>query len=52
VLVAIALARWYLRAREPLPVRALRALHTGSVNDYAAYAILGSLAVIATLTLG
>src|SRR5215470_1306672 len=41
----------YLRAREPGPVRLLRAAHTGSVNDYAAYAVAGMLAVIAVLTL-
>ena len=41
----------YLRAREPAPVRLLRAAHTGSVNDYAAYAVAGMLAVIAVLTL-
>jgi multicomponent Na+:H+ antiporter subunit D len=46
-----ALAWWYLRAREPAPVRLLRAAHTGSVNDYAAYAVAGMLAVIAVLTL-
>ena len=46
-----ALARAYLRAREPGPVRLLRAVHTGSVNDYAAYAVAGMLAVIAVLTL-
>ena len=45
------LARAYLRAREPRPVRLLRAAHTGSVNDYAAYAVAGMLAVIAVLTL-
>jgi len=41
----------YLRAREPGLVRLLRAAHTGSVNDYAAYAVAGMLAVIAVLTL-
>ena len=46
-----ALAWGYLRAREPAPVRLLRAAHTGSVNDYAAYAVAGMLAVIAVLTL-
>ena len=45
------LARAYLRVREPGPVRLLRAAHTGSVNDYAAYAVAGMLAVIAVLTL-
>ena len=46
-----ALAWAYLRAREPGAVRLLRAAHTGSVNDYAAYAVAGMLAVIAVLTL-
>jgi multicomponent Na+:H+ antiporter subunit D len=46
-----ALAWAYLRMREPRPVRLLRTAHTGSVNDYAAYAIAGMLAVIAVLTL-
>jgi len=35
----------------PAAVRMLRAAHTGSVNDYGAYAVAGLLAVIATLTL-
>ena len=46
-----ALAWAYPQAREPRPVRLLRAAHTGSVNDYAAYAVAGMLAVIAVLTL-
>jgi multicomponent Na+:H+ antiporter subunit D len=41
----------YLRIREPAPVRVLRSVHTGSVNDYAAYAVAGLLVVIAALTL-
>jgi len=50
--VAAALVGWgYLRTREPAPVRVLRGVHTGSVNDYAAYAVAGLLAVIAALTL-
>lgn len=50
--VAGAVLAWvYLRAREPAPVRLLRAAHTGSVNDYAAYAVAGMLAVITALTL-
>ena len=50
--VAGAVLAWaYPRAREPRPVRLLRAAHTGSVNDYAAYAVAGMLAVIAVLTL-
>ena len=33
------------------PVRVLRAAHTGSANDYAAYAVAGLLVVIAALSL-
>jgi multisubunit Na+/H+ antiporter MnhE subunit len=52
ITVVAAVAAWgYLRIREPAPVRMLRALHNGSVNDYAAYATAGLLAVIAALTL-
>ena len=49
VVIAAALAWAYLRIKEPLPVRALRAAHTGSANDYAGYAIAGTLLVIAVL---
>jgi hypothetical protein len=46
-----AVAGWgYLRTREPASVRALRAAHTGSVNDYAAFAAAGLVAVVAALT--
>ncbi len=51
VLIAAGLAWGYLRVAEPLPIRWLRALHTGSANDYAAYAVAGTLAVIAVLSL-
>jgi multicomponent Na+:H+ antiporter subunit D len=47
--LAAVLARWYIRSPEPVLVRALRAAHTGSVNDYAAYATLGVLALVLTL---
>lgn len=40
---------WYLRSEEPVAVRALRAVHTGSVNDYAAFLAAGAIAVIAAL---
>jgi multicomponent Na+:H+ antiporter subunit D len=50
-LVAALVAWGYLRIREPAPVRVLRAAHTGSVNDYAAYAAAGLLVVIAALSL-
>lgn len=46
------LARWAVRVeREPALVRGLRALHNGSVNDYAAYAIGGVVMVVAILRL-
>jgi multicomponent Na+:H+ antiporter subunit D len=52
VAVAGGLGWAYLRARrEPAPVRALRALHTGSANDYAGYAVAGMVLVIAALRL-
>jgi hypothetical protein len=37
--------------REPGVIRVLRAVHNGSVNDYAAYAVGGMLTVIVVLTL-
>jgi multicomponent Na+:H+ antiporter subunit D len=43
------LARWYLRNREPRAVSLLRALHNGSVNDYAAYAVGGILIAVTVL---
>jgi multicomponent Na+:H+ antiporter subunit D len=49
--LAGALAWGYLRIKEPLVIRGLRALHTGSANDYAAYAVGGTLAVVAVLSL-
>jgi multicomponent Na+:H+ antiporter subunit D len=50
--VAGVLLAWvYLRVREPGAIRVLRAVHNGSVNDYAAYAVGGILAVTAVLTL-
>jgi multicomponent Na+:H+ antiporter subunit D len=52
VVVAAVLAWGYLRIREPRVIRGLRAIHTGSANDYAAYAIAGTLAAIAVLSLG
>lgn len=33
-------------------MRLLRAAHTGSVNDYAAFAVAGILVVVAALRLG
>ena len=52
VLLAGLLVRIYLRIREPAPVRMLRTLHNGSVNDYAAYVVAGTIILIAALRLG
>ncbi|MBS2961423.1 Fe-S-binding domain-containing protein [Actinocrinis puniceicyclus] len=49
VLGALLAYGYLLRSKEPLPVRALRAVHTGSVNDYAAFVVAGVIAVIAAL---
>ncbi len=49
VLIGAGLAAVYMRAREPLPVRLLRAVHTGSVNDYAALATAGLLTAVLVL---
>ncbi len=43
VALGVALAVAYVRMPEPAPVRLLRAVHTGSVNDYAALATAGLL---------
>lgn len=51
VLLGLLLAVGYLRIREPRPITWLRRLHTGSVNDYAAFAA-GGLAVCAYVLLG
>ena len=37
----LSLARWVVRRGEPRPVTWLRRLHTGSVNDYAAFSAFG-----------
>lgn len=43
------LARTYMRIREPRAVGMLRAIHNGSVNDYAAYAVFGVVAAVVVL---
>jgi multicomponent Na+:H+ antiporter subunit D len=45
------LAWAYLRTGEPRVISGLRAVHTGSANDYAGYAIAGMLAILAVLGL-
>jgi multicomponent Na+:H+ antiporter subunit D len=53
VLAGLALAWWYVRRRsEPRSVSWLRALQTGSVNDYACYAAAGTVVVVAVLLAG
>ena len=47
--LGLALAAGYLRAPEPAPIRLLRAAHTGSVNDYAAFVAVGMLVVYTVL---
>jgi multicomponent Na+:H+ antiporter subunit D len=50
LVLGLLLARWYVgRADEPRPVTWLRAVHNGSVNDYAAYAALGAVVTVAVL---
>jgi multicomponent Na+:H+ antiporter subunit D len=49
LLVGLALAAYVVRRGEPRVLTPLRRLHTGSVNDYAAYAAVG--AAIAAYTL-
>lgn len=49
VALGAVLARSYLRIGEPGLIRALRACHNGSVNDYAAFAVVGMLCTIVAL---
>jgi multicomponent Na+:H+ antiporter subunit D len=50
VVVGLLLARWYVRREsEPALVRGLRALHSGSVNDYTLYAAVGLIVTALTL---
>jgi multicomponent Na+:H+ antiporter subunit D len=49
IVAGAAVAYGYLRIREPLPVRLLRAAHNGSANDYTAYAVGGILIAVTVL---
>jgi multicomponent Na+:H+ antiporter subunit D len=51
IALGLALAVIYLRVREPRPVTWLRRLHTGSINDYAGYALTG-LALVGIVLIG
>ncbi len=42
-------AMWRMAHHDPLPLRALRALQTGSVNDYATYLTLGAVLLLAAI---
>ena len=52
VTLGLLLARAVVRGHEPRPIKALRALHNGSVNDYAAYTVGGLVLVVIVLGLG
>jgi multicomponent Na+:H+ antiporter subunit D len=52
VAAGLLLAWWYVRHEQPRPIGWLRALHNGSVNDYAGYASAGIVVVGAVLLLG
>jgi multicomponent Na+:H+ antiporter subunit D len=49
IILGLALATAYMRAGEPAPITLLRRLHNGSVNDYAAFSIVGVLCALAVL---
>ena len=49
VIAGLMLVAWYIRVPEPRPVAWLRALHTGSVNDYASYLTVGGIITVAAL---
>lgn len=50
VVVGALAARWRLRSdREVAPIRLLRSLHTGSVNDYAGYLVIGVVGLVVAL---
>jgi multicomponent Na+:H+ antiporter subunit D len=51
LLLGLVLAALYLRIPEPAPITALRRLHTGSVNDYAAFTTIGIITCVAALML-
>jgi multicomponent Na+:H+ antiporter subunit D len=52
LVVAVPLARWAIRHSDARPIARLRAIQTGSVNDYAGYQVVGLIVVVTTLTAG
>jgi multicomponent Na+:H+ antiporter subunit D len=51
VALGLGLAHVYQRIEEPAPITVLRRLHTGSVNDYAAFTVIGALGALGALLL-
>ena len=51
LLLGLLLARWVVRHPEPSLLTAVRRAHTGSVNDYASYAVMGVVVSVAVLVL-
>jgi multicomponent Na+:H+ antiporter subunit D len=51
IAIGLLVAAVYLHVREPRPVTWLRRLHTGSVNDYAAY-LAGGIVLASGILLG
>ena len=51
LLLGLLLARWVVRHCEPSLLTAVRRAHTGSVNDYASYAVMGVVVSVAVLVL-
>ncbi|HEY7966612.1 MAG TPA: proton-conducting transporter membrane subunit [Solirubrobacteraceae bacterium] len=49
IVLGLALATAYVRVGEPAPITLLRRLHNGSVNDYAAFSVVGLLCTLAVL---
>lgn len=53
VVAGVGVAVWYLRRQsEPRLMRVVRALHTGSVNDYASYSAAGLVVTAAVVAIG
>ncbi|MFF0267186.1 proton-conducting transporter membrane subunit [Kribbella sp. NPDC004536] len=52
IVAGVLLCSWYVRRPEPRAITLLRRLHTGSVNDYAAYSIAGLIACTVVLLAG
>lgn len=49
VIFGVAAAAWRIGHHDPAPIRLLRRLHSGSVNDYATYLALGVIGLVVVL---